>query len=163
MFEYVIAINTFSSLIPLYIKTLYKDDPLFRDTKVIYSIFDTDFKGQLNADLMEKLLFERKAKLIVSNIGKDAFDQLKHDKILIKETDINSIFEQKCDIISPCALGGSINSETKKKLNCKHSGRRQRDFQTTPGTVLGGRLNKHRKIKFFNTRPDVIETFKIIP
>ena len=50
----------FSSLIPLYIKTLYKEDPLFKDTKVIYSVFDTDFEGELDSALMEKLLFERK-------------------------------------------------------------------------------------------------------
>ena len=49
----------FSSLIPLYIKTLYKEDPLFRDTKVIYSVFDTNFKGVLSSNLTEKLLFER--------------------------------------------------------------------------------------------------------
>jgi len=68
---------------------------------------------------LSKLLFEKKAKLIVSNIGKDAIDQLKHDKILFKETGINSIFGQKCDIMSPCALGGAINSEIKKILKCK--------------------------------------------
>jgi glutamate dehydrogenase/leucine dehydrogenase len=68
---------------------------------------------------LSKLLFEKKAKLIVSNIGKDAIDQLKHDKILFKQYDINSIFEQKCDIMSPCALGGVINSEIKNKLKCK--------------------------------------------
>ena len=65
---------------------------------------------------LSKLLFERNANLIVSNIGRDAIDQLKQDKIAFNESDINSIFEQKCDIISPCALGGVINSETKKKI-----------------------------------------------
>jgi glutamate dehydrogenase/leucine dehydrogenase len=68
---------------------------------------------------LSKLLFEKKANLIVSNIGRDPIDQLKRDKISFKESDINSIFEQECDIISPCALGGAINSETKKKLKCK--------------------------------------------
>ena len=68
---------------------------------------------------LSKFLFEKKANLIVSNIGRDSMDQLKHDKISFTESDINSIFEQECDIISPCALGGVINSETKKKLKCK--------------------------------------------
>ena len=68
---------------------------------------------------LSKLLFEKSARLIVSNIGKDAIDQLKQDKISFNETDINLIFEQECDIISPCALGRVINSETKKKLKCK--------------------------------------------
>ena len=68
---------------------------------------------------LSKLLFEKKANLIVSNVGRDPIDQLKHDKISFTESDINSIFEQKCDIISPCALGRALNSETKKKLKCE--------------------------------------------
>ena len=44
---------------------------------------------------------------------------MKHDKISFTESGINSIFEQECDIISPCALGGAINSNIKNKLKCK--------------------------------------------
>jgi len=47
-----------SSLVPLYIKKLYKEDPLFSNSKVIFSIYDTDFKGELNSEIGEKLLFE---------------------------------------------------------------------------------------------------------
>mgnify|MGYP001189616717 CR=1 FL=1 len=68
---------------------------------------------------LAKLLFDKRSKLIVSNIGKDAIDRLKQEKIFFTETDINLIFEKECDIISPCALGGTINFETKKKLKCK--------------------------------------------
>ncbi len=68
---------------------------------------------------LSKLLFKKNVNLIVSNIGKDAIDNLRQKKILFKEYDINLIFEQKCDIISPCALGGAINSQIKKKLKCK--------------------------------------------
>ncbi|HJO76069.1 MAG TPA: hypothetical protein QF658_00780, partial [Pelagibacteraceae bacterium] len=103
--------------------------------KGIFNAINTTYKFLTNKELSEstiaisgvgkvgsklsKLLFEKKANLIVSNIGRDSMDQLKHDKISFTESDINSIFEQECDIISPCALGGVINSETKKKLKCK--------------------------------------------
>ncbi|MBE50412.1 MAG: glycogen synthase [Flavobacteriales bacterium] len=50
----------FSSLIPLYIKLIYNEDPLFKNTKLVYNIFDNDFDGELNADLINKLLFEKK-------------------------------------------------------------------------------------------------------
>jgi starch synthase len=39
-----------ASLVPLYIKKAYKDNPLFTDTKVIFSIYDDDFKDTLNKD-----------------------------------------------------------------------------------------------------------------
>jgi starch synthase len=32
-----------SSLIPLYLKTTYKNDPMFKDAKSVFTIFDSDF------------------------------------------------------------------------------------------------------------------------
>ncbi len=51
-----------SALVPLYIKKLYKEDPLFSNTKVIYSAYDTNFKGRLSNEIIEKLLFENALK-----------------------------------------------------------------------------------------------------
>ena len=103
--------------------------------KGIFNAMNTIYKFLTNKELREstiaisgvgkvgsklsKLLFEKNVKLIVSNIGRDAIDELKQDKISFIESDIDSIFEKECDIISPCALGGAINSEVKKKLKCK--------------------------------------------
>ena len=50
----------FSSLVPMYIKKIYNEDPLFKDTKVIYNVFDTEFNGSLNSEIINKLLFENK-------------------------------------------------------------------------------------------------------
>tara|TARA_E500000331_G_C17268245_1_gene717982 strand:- start:2934 stop:3782 length:849 start_codon:yes stop_codon:yes gene_type:complete len=47
-----------SSLVPLYIKKLYGEDPLFNTTKIVYSVYDTDFNDTLSSDIVEKLLFE---------------------------------------------------------------------------------------------------------
>ena len=35
------------------------------------------------------------------------------------ETSPENLFKTNCDIISPCALGGAINSSNKEKLKCK--------------------------------------------
>ena len=48
----------FTSLVPLYIKKLYSEDPLFENTKVIYSVFDNGYKGKLSDTIIDKLLFE---------------------------------------------------------------------------------------------------------
>ena len=48
----------FASLVPMYIKKLYSEDPLFNNVKIIYSIFDNNFKGVLSNSLPEKLMFE---------------------------------------------------------------------------------------------------------
>ena len=35
----------FTSLIPMYIKKIFNEDPLFKDTKVIYNVFDTEYQN----------------------------------------------------------------------------------------------------------------------
>ena len=55
----------FASLVPLYIKKLYYDDPLFYDTKIVYSLFNNGFKGVLGVGgntIIDKLLFENLTK-----------------------------------------------------------------------------------------------------
>jgi starch synthase len=47
-----------TSLVPLYIKKYYYNNPLFRNSKVVYSVYNDDFKITLNAKFSEKLLLE---------------------------------------------------------------------------------------------------------
>jgi len=44
-----------TSLIPLYIKKAFKDNPLFSDTKVVYSLYDDDFSETMNSDFARKI------------------------------------------------------------------------------------------------------------
>ena len=43
-----------TSLIPLYLKTIYKDEPVFSNSKVIYSVYQNDFKEDLGEDFTRK-------------------------------------------------------------------------------------------------------------
>lgn len=45
-----------TSLVPLYIKKAYNDDPLFERSKVIYSVYHDDYKKPLNSKFSNKLL-----------------------------------------------------------------------------------------------------------
>ena len=47
-----------TALVPLLIKKAYKDDPLFENSKVIYSLYADDFKATLNNNIKKKLEFE---------------------------------------------------------------------------------------------------------
>jgi starch synthase len=44
-----------TSLVPLYIKKAYNDDPLFVNSKVVYSVFNDDFVKPLDATFRNKL------------------------------------------------------------------------------------------------------------
>ena len=60
----------FSALVPMYIKKLYADEPLFDNVKVIYSVFDNTYNGELGENITEKLLYEKLEESDVSNIKK---------------------------------------------------------------------------------------------
>ncbi len=47
-----------SSLLPLYLKKSFKEDPIFNDSKVVYSIYDDDFPGQLDSKLKDKAIID---------------------------------------------------------------------------------------------------------
>lgn len=47
-----------SSLVPLYIKKLYQDEPSFRDTKVVFSLFSNDLKSNLQPDIIDKIMLK---------------------------------------------------------------------------------------------------------
>lgn len=44
-----------TALAPLYIKKAYCDEPSFRDSKVVFSVFEDDFKANLNDDFLTQL------------------------------------------------------------------------------------------------------------
>lgn len=47
-----------TSLIPLYIKSAYRDEPSFRDSKVVFSLYDEEFKEVLDQKLLDQLLIK---------------------------------------------------------------------------------------------------------
>jgi starch synthase len=47
-----------TSLIPLLIKTSYREDPVFKDAKVVYSVYDDNFEEQFEADYSRKVMME---------------------------------------------------------------------------------------------------------
>ena len=47
-----------TSLIPMYIKTAYKEDPVYRNTKIVYSVYGNEFKETLNENFSKKLKME---------------------------------------------------------------------------------------------------------
>jgi starch synthase len=47
-----------ASLLPLYLRQYYKNDPLFTDSKIVTSIYNSDIKGPIGGDLVEKIKFD---------------------------------------------------------------------------------------------------------
>ncbi len=56
--DIVHCMGWFTGLVPLYLKKAYKDDPLFSNSKVVYSIYNDTFTQNLNKDIKEKIKVE---------------------------------------------------------------------------------------------------------
>jgi len=67
---------------------------------------------------LAKLLSKKKAKITVASINNELIKKLK-SVINITEVPPQDLFKTKCDIISPCALGGAINESNKNQLKCR--------------------------------------------
>ena len=57
-----------ASLLPLYLKEYYKDEPLFNESKIVTSIYNQSFEDTLNKDMINKVKFD--------NISEDAIKPL---------------------------------------------------------------------------------------
>lgn len=45
----------FSCVLPAYLKSIFADDPMLKDTKVVQSLFSAGFEGQLNCGIRQKI------------------------------------------------------------------------------------------------------------
>ena len=59
-----------TALAPLYIKKAYKDEPSFRDSKVVFSVYEDDFQSNFNDDFAVKLMLKGIAKEDLDGIQK---------------------------------------------------------------------------------------------
>ena len=56
--DIVHCMGWFTGLVPLYLKKAYQDDPLFMNSKVVFSVYNGSFTAPLNKKFKKKLLIE---------------------------------------------------------------------------------------------------------
>ncbi len=85
----------FSALVPVFIKKSYNNDPLFKNAKIVYSLYNDDFNETLNPGLRKKLEYygikSSDVKLLKSpnylNLQKTAIDY--SDALILGNDNIN--------------------------------------------------------------------------
>lgn len=95
-----------ASLLPLYLKEFYKDEPLFAGSKIVTSLYNQSFDGTLNKDMVKKI----------------QFDNIDEDAIKVLETpSYNNIMKVAVDYSDALVVGSSeIPKELETYLkNCK--------------------------------------------
>lgn len=84
-----------ASLVPVYLRSIYSDEPLFHNYKVVYSVYNNDFKVPFRSNFADKLRFDgidgENLKLVKNpdflNVSKLAIKY--SDAIIIGSEDIN--------------------------------------------------------------------------
>lgn len=62
-----------TALIPLYLKTHFKDDPMFKSTKVVYTVYDNDYQHPLPASFAEKAKLDGVPASMMAEYSGDTF------------------------------------------------------------------------------------------
>ncbi|MBK6522779.1 MAG: glycogen/starch synthase [Sphingobacteriaceae bacterium] len=62
----------FASLMPLYVKKYYSEDPIFAESKIIVSLYDDAYPKALNKKFTEKLAFDGFNKKDIKHIAEDS-------------------------------------------------------------------------------------------
>jgi starch synthase len=63
-----------TSLIPMYIKTTYKNDPIFQNTKSVFTIYNNSFDYKFNGDLINKVKMLDIEDSMLSNLESGDFE-----------------------------------------------------------------------------------------
>lgn len=90
-----------TALAPLYIKKAYNDDPFFKNSKVVYSLFADDFKKPFKNTFANKLIIEGVEKSDVTKIQDKEVDYASLSKLAIDFSDavIQSSPEVNSDVV----------------------------------------------------------------
>lgn len=65
-----------ASLLPLYLKDYYKDEPLFNQSKIVTSIYNQGFDGTLNESMSSKINFDNINDEAVKILNQPSYDNL---------------------------------------------------------------------------------------
>ena len=104
----------FTSLFPLYFKTLFSDDPVFNNSKIVSSIYNKSFEGSLSKKIIEKIQFDG-IEEDISHISSPDFNSL--TDLMIKYSDSVIISSDKIDK----STLNSIKLHSKDSLSFKDS------------------------------------------
>ena len=63
-----------TGFIPLYLRTHYREDPMFKNTKVVFTLYNNDFESPLSADFLAKTNIENIAKASETGFSENSYE-----------------------------------------------------------------------------------------
>jgi starch synthase len=108
----------FTSLFPIYLKTYYKDEPIFANSKIVTSVYAKDFDKVLSKNLYDKVAFDNIPLELISLLKKASFENL--TKLSIEFSDGYAIADIETpksiqDYLSDYSIPGLTFEESQKE------------------------------------------------
>jgi len=106
-----------TSLIPLYLKKTFMDDPLYNNSKIIYSVYDDEFDRPLRKDFKQKLLMDGMQDEDLENLNQPSFENLTKlalemsDAAIIGSAEINKSVQKYINSIKKPVLDYKAEEE----------------------------------------------------
>jgi len=95
-----------TSLMPVYLRTQYADDPIFSDSKVVYSVYNQGFDGTIGLNIHEKTQLKDLPEIALKGMENPTFDNLNEmacklcDGVIYVDLDVKSMSDQEASITS---------------------------------------------------------------
>jgi len=65
-----------ASLLPLYLRSYYADEPLFADSKIVTSVYGKGFEGNLDSNMKKKILFDGVSEEYIAHLELPTYNNL---------------------------------------------------------------------------------------
>ncbi|MFS4415893.1 glycogen/starch synthase [Maribacter sp. 2307ULW6-5] len=99
-----------ASLLPLYLKKYYSDEPLFADSKLVLSVYGKPFEGSLDKDMLKRITFDGIPESEIAELGDPTYNNLL--KVAIDHSDAIILASEEI----PEALTSHIANQEKPVL-----------------------------------------------
>ena len=74
-----------SALLPIYLKEIFKNEPIFQNSKIVTSLYGNEFDKSLNKEMINKVLFDEIDKKLITDLEDPTYENLM--KIAINYSD----------------------------------------------------------------------------
>ena len=74
-----------SALLPIYLKEIFKNEPIFQNSKIVTSLYGNEFDKSLNKEMINKVLFDEIDKKLITDLQDPTYENLM--KIAINYSD----------------------------------------------------------------------------
>ncbi|WP_431162326.1 glycogen/starch synthase [Flagellimonas beolgyonensis] len=99
-----------ASLLPLYLRNYYADEPLFAESKIVTSVYGKGYEGELDSEMINKIAFDGIDKETISALSHPDYNNLlkvavdHSDAVILAAEDLSDDLKQYIDKLSKPVL-----------------------------------------------------------